>query len=208
MTKLSILSMACIVAVQSGLACASDDDSLPMAGAGGSGGGSTGVAGTAAGDDGGLSTMAEDLTDAEMLDVLDAASESQVERGRIAEGKAQNPAVRAFASKLVKDYTIIAYSAAVTANTMGLTPSTNDVATMVTSMGDAVTQGMNTMPSGAEFDRKYMDVQIEAERSMLAVVDPMLTHADGTPLRALLADTLQANQRHFDEASLIRFALK
>lgn len=215
MTKLSILSTACIVAVQCCLACASDADSPPMAGGGGnagvsdgSSGGSTGVTGAATGDSGALPTMAADLTDAEMLKVLDSASKGEIERGRVAAVKAQNPAVRAFASKLVKEYTIIGYSAAVTAYDMGLTPPTNEVATMVTSMGDAVTQGMNTTPSGAEFDRKYMDIQIAADKGMLAVVDPMLTNADGTPVRALLADTLQANQRHLDEASLIRFALK
>ena len=215
MTRISILSVACIVAVQGGVACASSADDAPMAGADGnagvadpSPGGNTGAPGTAGGADEGVLTMAEDLSDAQMLDVLKVTSAAEVSRAHVAEDKAQNAAVRTFASRLIRDHTIIAYSAAVTANTMGLAPSTNDVSPMVTRASDAFQQGMNTMPSGADFDRRFIDVQIEADKGKLELVERMLAHADGVPLRSLMADELQAVQRHLDEGSLIRITLK
>lgn len=215
MTRISILSVACIVAIQGGVACASTADDAPMAGGGGtagmdeaSAGGNAGAPGTAGGADEGVLTMAESLSDAQMLDVLKVTSTAEVSRARLGEEKAQNAAVRAFASKLIRDHTIIAYSAAVTANNMGLTPSTSNVAPMVTGASDAFLQGMNTMPTGADFDRRFLDVQIEADKGKLELVERMLAHADGVPLRSLMADELQAIQRHLDEGGLIRFTLK
>lgn len=215
MTKISILSVATLVAVQGGLACASSADTAPMSGGGGNAGiadaaagGNTGAPGTAGGADEGVLTMAEDLSDAQMLHVIDVTSAAEVSRARLAENKAENAAVRDFASQLIRDHTIIAYSAAVTAHDMGLTPSDSQVAPMVTRASDAFLQGMNTMPSGADFDRRFMDVQIEADKGKLELVERMLAHADGVPLRALMADELQALQRHLDEGGLIRITLK
>jgi putative membrane protein len=173
-----------------------------------SAGGTTGAPGTAGGADEGVLTMAESLSDAQMIDVLKVTSAAEVSRARLAEDKAQNAAVRAFASQLIRDHTIIAYSAAVTANSMGLTPSSSEVGAMVTRASDAVMQGMNTIPRSADFDRRFVDVQIEADKGKLELVERMLAHAEGVPLRSLMADELQAIQRHLDEGGLIRITLK
>src|SRR5690349_10820808 len=116
MTRISISLVACILAVQGGVACASSADDAPMVGGGGntstadaSPGGNTGASGntsapgTAGGADEGVLTMAEDLSDAQMLDVIEVTSAAEVSRARLAEEKAQNPAVRAFATKLIRD---------------------------------------------------------------------------------------------------------
>jgi putative membrane protein len=211
MTRISILSVACMVAVQGGLACASTADDAPMAGGGGTAGiddGSPSGTAGASGASGAVLTMAEGLNDPEMLHVIKVTSEVEVNRARLAEARAQNAAVRTFASKLVRDHTIIAYSAAVTANTMGLAPATSEVASMVTTASDAFLQGMNAMPRSADFDRRFMDVQIESDKGKLALVERMLAHAEGVPLRSLMAEELQALQRHLDEGALIRFTLE
>lgn len=213
MNKFSILSVACIAAAQSGLACGNTDNNAPMAGAGGNTSG-TGAAGTTSstgattGGAGALSDMAAGLSDADMLSVLEATSAAQVRQGHIAESKAQNTAVRSFATKMIRDYTLVDYSAAATASSMALSPSTNQVASMVTHASDAVVQGMDTMPSGAEFDRNYMDVQIQAHNGTRAVVEQMLVNADTTPVRMLLTRTLEGVQADFDQAVFIRYTLK
>jgi len=219
MTKCSIFSAIGIAALQSCLACSSNDNNAPMAGAGGNAGiadasmgGGNGLAGAsssaAPSDGGGLFTLAAGLSDPEMLNVLEVTSAAEIRQGRIAEGKAQTAPVRAFASKMVGDYTIVGYSAAATANSMGMTPSSSEAASMATRLGDVVTQSMTTMPNGAEFDRKYMDLQIDAHNGMREVVERMLANADTVPVRTLLAGTLEAIQRDLDEAMLTRLTLK
>ena len=212
MTKFSILSAACIAAALGGIACGSDADESPMPGGGGTtnvppGAGPGGSEGVAP-DEGGVLTKAADLSDPEMLNVLHVTSVADFRRAQIAENKAQNPAVRAYATKLARDATIVDYSAAVTGKSMGVTPSTNEVGAMVTRAGDAFTQGMNAKPTGIAFDRAYMDVQIEAADGTIAMVEQMLITAEAVPLRSLLTETVEAAQRHFDEAVLIRYSLK
>ena len=207
MTRHSILATACVVAMQS-VACGDSTENATMGGAGGNASGAdsgASMGGVRPRDATGPTALEQSagLSDAEMVDVVRVISDGEIRQGRLALGKAQNGQVRAFASKMITDHTIVGYSAAVVGNNMGATPSSSEVAGMVTRAGQVAIQAMNATPQSADFDRSYMQLQVDEHRNVLAVLDRMLENADTAAVRTFLTTARTGIARDLDEATRI-----
>lgn len=215
MTRNSIIAAACVVAIHS-IACGNDTVNTANTGAGGnasvadaSAGGAMNLGGVSARDAGNPTALelSGDLSDVDMLNVVKAISAGEVDQARIAQNRAKNPAVRAFASKMINDHTLVGYSAAVVANSMGTTPTSNEVAGMVTRAGDVAIQVMNATPKSGDFDRTYLQVQIDEQKNVLAVIERMLQNADSDGVRTFFTTARIGIERDFAEATRILASL-
>jgi putative membrane protein len=146
--------------------------------------------GTAGGDVG----AANAVNPAEAVAFMTAVDSSEIQAARIATSKATNAEVRGFAQTMIRDHTRssreiaqLAQSvsggqstagtsptagsgtpgAAGTATTPGAPGTPGSMVANVQTMAQQTMQQLNSTPKGAEFDRLYMDSQVQAHQAAL-----------------------------------------
>ncbi|WP_293458462.1 DUF4142 domain-containing protein [Phenylobacterium sp.] len=123
---------------------------------------------------------------------------------RLAQQRAQSPAVKSFASQMIKDHTKSTndLTAAITASGQSLT-----VPTTLPQAKQAVLDDLNKA-SPAEFDKDYMGGQVDAHQDALNLLQRYAEDGDVDQLKSFAAATAPIVQQHLDRAKTIRDELK
>ncbi|MDQ2859589.1 MAG: DUF4142 domain-containing protein [Pseudomonadota bacterium] len=128
----------------------------------------------------------------------------EIAAAKIAAGKSTNPAVKAFAARMIHDHT------ASTAALKTILASGGASATPPAAM-DKRRDGMVgnlTAAAPADFDKTYMDQQVAAHNEALTLFKGFADHGDNDALKAFAAKTAPTIQAHLDMANKIDGALK
>jgi putative membrane protein len=127
-----------------------------------------------------------DLSDAEIAAIADTASRIEIDQAKIAKQQSKNPDVRAFADMMIKDHQKAMSDGKALMQKLDMAPAENDATSEM--LADNVTtiarlQGLN----GADFDRFYVNSQIDAHQKVLDDLDQtLIPGADNTQLKGLL----------------------
>jgi putative membrane protein len=147
------------------------------------------------------------LTDAEIAHVAVTANAIDIEAGELAKRKSQHEEVLAFAETMIADHTGVNQQASTLAQRLNVTPANNTVSEQLRSDADQAKTRLDAM-SGAEFDRAYMDREIEYHRAVLGALDnTLIPGAQNAELKALLQNVRPAVDAHLQRAQQIRAAL-
>jgi putative membrane protein len=123
-------------------------------------------AATAAGDVG-----ASNVNPQEAVAFMAAADQSEVQAAQVAEQKATNPQVRQFAQKMQREHSKSSHEIGELARRMNVDlQASTQQGQMVQSlqqMSQQMSQQLNATPKGPEFDRVYMDGQVQAHQTVL-----------------------------------------
>lgn len=189
------------------VAAASDQTSLPAdsAASPSSTSGSTGTStGTASTD---TKPKAEPLTDEQILMIVDLANGSEVDQAKIALGKAKNARVKKFAQTMINHHGDAKQKGAKLTKKLGVTPAESTLSSQLTSDSSNMMSTLkNTAP--ADFDRTYIEQQIEAHTKVLSTIDAELApNAKNSDLKALLTEIRPKVEAHLAEAKDIQMAL-
>jgi putative membrane protein len=177
------------------------------AGVGGATGGQAGTTGGRAGTGGGPTTDASDvadaailLSDAQIMGVLHVANQGEVEAAILAEMRAVNAAVRAFAMEMNRDHSAADRDLLNVGADAGLAPADSPISLTLTATAMQKVQALQSL-QGIAFDRAYMTDQVEMHSQVLTLItDVLLPSAMNAVLRMQVTMAREAVTMHLANA--------
>jgi putative membrane protein len=161
---------------------------------------------TSAMADSAMDAGSADLTDANIVALLDHANKADSSAGAVAAEKATNAEVKKYAKMMMADHHKLRQQGADLAKKLGVTPEppANDP---VTALEQQETQALQSAPKGAEFDRTYIQQEIAAHQAVLDLADKAHGSADNAELKALIEQARPLIENHLKQAQDIEKTL-
>jgi putative membrane protein len=151
---------------------------------------------------------AKAINDAQIASVVVTANQVDIDAGKLAESQATNPEVKKFAQTMVTDHTAVNKSAVDLATKLKVTPEDNPTSQSLKSGGESNVAKLKTL-KGAEFDRAYIDHEVDYHQSVIDALDKTLIPGATNPeLKALLVKSRPAFVAHLEHAKHIQATLK
>jgi putative membrane protein len=145
------------------------------------------------------------LTDPEVAMVVRVSNLSEVREGQLARDKATDTAVRDFAQMMITDHTAASNKAEADLARAGIPSEDSQLSRQIDANSGTATDSLRAAASGRDFDRAYMDRQVEAHRYILGVIDQTLVpNAHSKALKAVLAEMRKTVQDHLTRAQQIQ----
>lgn len=142
------------------------------------------------------------LSDAHILALFDASSITDSSVAALAATKG-SAAVRDLAKKMVADHHALRVSIERLAKRMGVTPDLPPGETFTAEYGQSL-QRLTATPQGRDFDKSYVDREIEAHLDMLEVATDAMAMARDTELKQFIQLTAPAIERHLDAVQALQ----
>jgi putative membrane protein len=142
-----------------------------------------------------------ELSDAEIAAIASTASQIEIDQAKIAKQQSKNKDVQAFAAMMIKDHQKMLADGKALLQKLDIAPEENDATSEM--LAESVTTSARLEGlKGADFDRFYVNSQIDAHQKVLDDLDQMLIPgADNAQLksqlesaRPMVADHLAAAQ--------------
>ena len=147
------------------------------------------------------------LSDAEIAHIAVTANAIDSTMGELAKTKARSSEVKGFAQTMVTDHGGVNRQAVQLAQKLKVTPQENDVSRELQQGADEARADLETK-SGAEFDRGYMQREVEYHQAVLDALDQaLIPNARNAELKALLEGVRPAFVAHLDRAKRIQGSL-
>jgi putative membrane protein len=146
-------------------------------------------------------------SDAEIAHIAVTANAIDSTMGELAKTKARSSAVKGFAQTMVTDHGGVNRQAVQLAQKLKVTPQENDVSRQLQQGADQARADLESK-SGAEFDRGYMQREVEYHQAVLDALDQtLIPNAQNAELKALLEGVRPAFVAHLDRAKQIQGSL-
>ena len=148
-----------------------------------------------------------DLSDANIVALLDHANAADSTAGALAATKATNPEVKQFAKLMMSEHHALRKQGADLAKQLKVTPEppANDP---VTPLAQQETQALQSAPKGAEFDKTYIDQEVAAHQAVLDLANQAHDQADNDQLKALIEKAKPVIEKHLDQAKQLQQKLQ
>jgi len=146
-------------------------------------------------------------SDANILALLDEANVADSSEGAIAAAKGTSAAVRNFGKQMIGDHHKMRVQGEALAKKLSLTPvlPTGDNST---SDAQKEVDNLNSTAKGKDFDKAYIDGQVEDHKKVLDLAVKAMGQAQSTELKNLIQKAAPTVQSHLDKAESIQKALK
>lgn len=150
---------------------------------------------------------APELNDARIAHIAVTANAIDVELGELALDRSSDEGVREFANHMIRDHTAVNEQAAALAGRLGVTPEDNAVSRSLREGAEAA-KGKLLAASGDDFDRAYVEREVEYHRAVLeALDDTLIPNTANAELKALLEQARGAIAAHLAHAEELRAAV-
>ncbi|HET9982083.1 MAG TPA: DUF4142 domain-containing protein [Longimicrobiales bacterium] len=144
------------------------------------------------------------LTDAQIADVVLVVNSADSAHSVLARQKATAPDVKAFARRMVTDHTALNQKTTALAKKLNLTPAPSDMSTDIQKKATDTMQDLQGK-TGADFDKAYIDSEVDFHQNALNALDQQLIpNAQNPELKQLLQTTRAGVQKHLDLAKQIQ----
>ena len=144
-------------------------------------------------------------TDASVLGFIGANNAGEVRESQLAAKKATNPAVKKFAQQLVTEHRALALEMRSLAMKLSVTPDTvdGDVHDVMDHARDQIKE-LTDKPAGADWDKKYIDNQIDDHKDMLDKLQDAAKNTNNAELRGAIEKASGKVQEHLTKAQGIK----
>lgn len=150
---------------------------------------------------------AQKPNDAQIASIVVTANQVDIDAGKLAQTRASNADVKAFAERMVVDHTGVNKSATELAGKLNVTPEDNPTSQSLKTGGDKNVAKLKTL-QGAEFDKAYVDHEVAYHTQVLDAVDKVLIpSASNAELKALLVKVRPAFVAHLEHSKHLQAAL-
>jgi len=165
----------------------------------------TTASGGTMGDSAGMNGMApaKAMSDADIVAMVSAINQGEIDAGNMAKSKATNGDVKEFAGDMVKAHTQMLNDGKALATKASITPNTA-AADSVTAANKAAGDKLASTAKGAAFDKAYIDAQVMGHQSALANVQAGAAAAQNADLKKMLTDAQPEIQKHLDKAKSLQ----
>jgi putative membrane protein len=140
---------------------------------------------------------------ADISGVLVAANNGEIEQAEIALARSLNPAVRAYAERMIRDHSQANREVQIAASRLRATPTGNDVSCLLEQQ-NLIQTAVLLQLVGPVFDAVYMDAQILAHQQVLSLIGGQIVPAAVFPgFQSLLGRSQALVSRHLQLAQSI-----
>ena len=147
------------------------------------------------------------LTDPEIAHIAVTANAIDSAMGELAKTKARSSAVKGFAQTMITDHGGVNRQAVQLAQRLKVTPQENAVSRQLQQGADEARASLESR-NGAEFDRAYMQREVEYHQAVLDALDQaLIPNARNGELKALLEGVRPAFVAHLERAKQIQGSL-
>ncbi len=148
------------------------------------------------------------LADPQIAQIALSADAGDSARGKLAESKATNAEVKAFAKEMVTDHTMLNKKATELAKKLNVTPQASDANTDLLNKVQGMTQDLQSK-TGKDFDKTYMDQEVQIHQLVLDDLDKtLIPGAQNAELKKLLQTARGVVEGHLKRAQAIDAKLK
>jgi putative membrane protein len=160
--------------------------------------GTTGAAGSATTGGAGATT----LGDADIANVIHEVNAGEIAAGKIAQTKASNAEVKAFAREMVQAHTALDKQGT---KASGQTAATNAaIRDSVVNANKAMSSQLQSAASGAEFDKAYIDGQVQGHQNALSFLQAAQNQAQDADVKKMITAAIPDVQKHLDRARALQ----
>lgn len=147
------------------------------------------------------------LTDANIVAILDGANMSDSSWGAIAAMKGTSADVRNFGKTMMRDHHALRQAGLELAKKLGVVPQLP--AGDISQSGlQAHTDLLNNTAKGKDFDRAYIDHEVEYHKQVLGTATRAMAAAQSTELKNLIQKAAPSIMGHLDAAEAIQKKMK
>jgi putative membrane protein len=144
-------------------------------------------------------------TDAQILAYASAADSAEIAEGRLAERKATNPAVKAFAREMVTDHEAMLKQGKSFASSNNIKPDTtkSDVTGLMKDTHDELAD-LTKKAAGNDWDGTFMDKEIDGHKAVLDKLQDFEKSTTNPKLKDMLNKAVGKVQSHLTKAQDIK----
>ena len=143
--------------------------------------------------------------DAQIMGFATVANTGEIQENTIAQKKATNAAVKAFARQMVTDHKAMLAEGKALASKANITPDTtkNDTRDLAKDSQDAVKE-LGEKSAGKDWDEDYIEHEIDGHKKVLDTLKDAQNSATNADLKAMLTKAITKVQGHLDKAQNIK----
>lgn len=146
-------------------------------------------------------------TDPNIVALLDEANMADSAAGSIAVTKGTSSEVREFARRMMRDHHTLRAQGAALAKKLNVTPAApSDDPVMP--MAQDETNTLNSTAKGKDFDKAYIDAEVNAHKAVLDLATKAAGQTQNTELKNLIQKAAPVIQGHLTKAEAIQKTLK
>jgi putative membrane protein len=143
------------------------------------------------------------LSDANIVALLDEANKADSSAGAIAAKKATNPEVKAFARLMMSDHHALRLQGQQLAKKLKVTPEPPADDPLAAPAQDE-TNALQSAPKGAQFDKTYIDKEVGIHQAVKDLLDKAHSAAQNAELKSLIEKAQPVIQKHLDQAEALQ----
>jgi len=147
-----------------------------------------------------------DLSDANIVSLLAIANQSDIEGGQLAEAKANSREVRSYGTRMISDHASMLRQGNQLSKQLMLNPVQPPIAQQMQSEHEKSMEALKKK-SGQEFDRAYIEHEIQMHQKVIRLVEEATQSADNPQLRTLLEQSRPALEEHLEQAQNVKRAI-
>lgn len=148
------------------------------------------------------------LTDAEIAAIVKAANTGELDAAKLAKTKAKDKKVKEFAAMMVKDHTDMLKSGDAVAKKAGIELKDNEISAHMTDESKTTLETLKSAAKGADFDKAYIDAQVNAHTQVLDSIDKkLMPNVQNADLKAELEKSRPKIEAHLGQAKEIQSSL-
>ncbi|HEU4748988.1 MAG TPA: DUF4142 domain-containing protein, partial [Gemmatimonadaceae bacterium] len=152
-------------------------------------------------------SVAPAWTDANIFALLDEANVADSSHGAIAATKGTSAAVRDYGKQMMRDHHTLRADGQALAKRLKITP-TPPAGDTLPAAAQTVGDMLNTTAKGKDFDKAYIDHEVEIHKAVLDIATRSMTAAQSTELKNMLQKAAPAIQGHLDKAQSIQRSMQ
>lgn len=181
---------------------------LAIAGCGDrNGGGANSSGASAPGDSAPASGATAAWSDANIFALLDEANAADSTHGAIAATKGTSSAVRDFGKLMMTDRHALRVQGEALAKRLGLTP-VPPADDNLSADAQKATDLLNTTAKGKDFDKAYIDHEVEMHKRVLEIATQSMNAAESTELKYMIQKAAPILQAHLDRVQAIQRSMQ
>jgi putative membrane protein len=146
-------------------------------------------------------------SDANIFALLDEANAADSSAGAVAATKGTAASVRSFAKDMMRDHHSLRAQGAALAKKLNVTPSApgDDP---VAPMAQTETNTLNSTAKGKDFDKAYIDAEVDAHKAVLDLATKSAAQTQNTELKNLIQKAAPLITAHLNKAEAIQKTLQ
>ena len=148
--------------------------------------------------------QAKGPSDPQIAHIVVTANQIDIDAGKIAKSKSKNKEVQAFAQQMITDHGAVNKQAGALAKKLGVKPEDNDTSKSLKKGAQENVANLKKL-SGAQFDKAYVDHEVDYHQQVLDAIDKVLVpSAQNAELKGLIEKVRPAFQAHLDHAKHVQ----